>query len=514
MSINNNGSSYGSLVIRADASAKIGTGHVMRSLALGQAWQELGGGVTFLTAPEASGIEERLKSEDMNVEHLSSHPGSCGDAHETIHLAKDSGATWLVVDGYHFDSEYQRIIKDSGLKLLFIDDNGHAYHYYADFVLNQNLHAHERFYPSIEPYTRLLLGTRYVLLRKEFLKWLRWKREIPEVARKVLVTLGGSDPNNVTLKVINALKKIEVPDLDVKIVVATSNPYTETLQNASLSAPCSMRILRNVNDMPDLMAWADLAVSAGGSTCWEMAFMGFPSLILILAENQRPVAGSLDTMGVARNLGWHENLSYDRIAQALSSLLADSETRTEMTRRGQALIDGEGVNKVLMYLRDEGIGLREACEDDCRLLWKWSNDPDVRAASFSSEPIPWEEHAEWFQARVNDPNCIFYIAIDSEGIPIGQVRYEIEDKEAVISVSIDRKIFGKGYGSTIIQFGSRRLFGMTDANTIHAYIKHGNERSGLSFKKAGFKDVGRTVIRGHQAVHLIFQKGDQDARAY
>jgi UDP-2,4-diacetamido-2,4,6-trideoxy-beta-L-altropyranose hydrolase len=494
------------LVIRADASTQIGSGHIMRCLALAQAWQDVGGHAVFTVGMTIAALEERLRSEGMEVIRLLVQPGSADDAIQTADSARQMGANWVVVDGYHFGVDYQQTIRDSGLRLLFVDDNGHAEHYYADVVLNQNIHAHEGLYANREPYTRLLLGIRYVLLRREFLKWWGWKREIPEVARKVLVTLGGGDPDNVTFKVLQALQQVAVDGLEAVVVVGGSNPYHEELQSAIRHSPFAIRLERNVTNMPELMAWADVAVSAGGSTCWELAFMGLPNLVLILADNQRPVAERLDTAGVAVNLGWRENLSSAEIAQVLTQLLATARVRMEMSWHGQQLVDGQGVNKVLRYIRGETISLRQVREDDCRLLWEWANDPDVREASFSSESISWEQHVKWFKSKLSDPRCIFYIAMNSDGVPIGQVRYDREGNKAVVSISIDREFRGKGYGSRLIWLASQKLFVILDIDTIHAYVKQGNEASVGAFVKAGYEDIGATTIRGYQAIHLILQK--------
>jgi len=339
------------LLVRVDASAQIGTGHLMRCLALAQAWQDAGGRAVFLMATEASALESRLRSEGMEVVHLPVQPGSTDDAIRTADLARQVGADWVVVDGYHFGADYQQAIKGSGLRLLFIDDNGHAGHYSADLVLNQNIHADEDLYPNREPYTRLLLGTRYVLLRREFLKWRGWKREIPEVARKVLVTMGGSDPDNVTLKVIQALHQVDMDGLEAIVVVGGSNPNYEELQSAVRDACFPIRLESNVTNMPELMAWADVAVSAGGSTSWELAFMGVPTFVTILASNQNPIAESLDAMGYAVNLGWYEDVSPKKLAQVVMQLLKAPRTRAEMSQCGRQLVDGMGSDRVIQALQ-------------------------------------------------------------------------------------------------------------------------------------------------------------------
>lgn len=342
------------LIIRADASTQIGTGHVMRCLALAQAWQDAGGHAIFVMVMGAPTLEARSQSEGTAVVHLSAQPGSADDAIQTADLARQRGASWVVVDGYHFSADYQRKIKHAGPHLLVIDDNGHASHYYADIVLNQNVHADEGLYVNREPYTRLLLGTRYALLRREFLKWRGWKREIPALARRVLVIMGGGDPHNVTLKVVQALQQVKVDGLKAVVVIGGSNPHYEKLQSALRDSRFPIHLESDVTNMSKPMAWADVAVSSAGSTFWELASMGLPSLVLVLADNQRLVAQRLGRMGVAVSLGWYENLSSAEIAQAVTQLLAAAEVRAELARHGQRLVDGEGAARVVQFTKMVG----------------------------------------------------------------------------------------------------------------------------------------------------------------
>lgn len=338
------------LLIRADASTRIGTGHVMRCLALAQAWEDSGRRAAFAMGMDAPALEDRLRSDGMEVVHLSAEPGSLEDAEMTADIAQKMGAGWAVVDGYHFGSDYQRIIKESGLRLLFIDDNGHADHYYADIVLNQNLHANEELYRKREPYTKLLLGTKYVLLRREFWPWRGWKREIPEVARKVLVTLGGSDPDNVTLKVIQALQQVEVDGLEALVVIGAANPNRQELDKVLESSKHYIRLESNARNMPSLMAWADISISAGGSTSWELAFMRLPSLVIALAENQIRIAEMLNISKIAIPLGWHEDLSITEIAESVIKLMTNKNSRTETFMKCLDLVDGKGNDRIISFL--------------------------------------------------------------------------------------------------------------------------------------------------------------------
>jgi len=335
------------IVFRVDASTQIGTGHVMRCLALAQAWQDTQGQPIFVMTTSVPALEERLKSEGMQVVHLTTEPGSLDDAQQTATLAHQFGATWVVVDGYHFGGEYQQILKQSKLHLLFIDDYGHAEHYYADFVLNQNISADEQWYNNREAYTQLLLDTRYALLRREFWQWQGWQRTVPPVAKKVLVTLGGADPDNITLKVIQSLQIVEVEELEAVVVVGGSNPHYENLKMAVLDSGYPIQLQRNVTNMPELMAWADVAISAGGSTCWELAFMGLPSILLILADNQRAIAEKLATLNLAVNLGWHQDATIEQIGLALQELIGDRPKRETMSKKGRELVDGNGARRVV-----------------------------------------------------------------------------------------------------------------------------------------------------------------------
>lgn len=496
------------LLIRADGNSQIGTGHVMRCLALAQAWQEAQDTAHFVLANPMPALEARLLAEGMPIYHITTPPGSSGDAEQTVTLAQQIKTEWLIVDGYHFDTAYQQAVKAAGLRLLFIDDYGHANHYHADLVLNQNIYANESIYANRKADTRLLLGPRYALLRCEFWPWRNWRREIPAVARKVLVTLGGTDSDNVTRKVIQALSQIQLEAWEAVVVVGGSNPHWDTLQAAVAHSTPAIRLERNVKEMPSLMAWADLAISAGGSTCLELAFMGLPNLILILADNQQLVAKGLDTVGVSINLGDAVNLAPIVLAQALTEMALAPEQRAVMARRGQELVDGFGAARIVREMQNHNkLALRPVQADDCHLIWEWVNDPATRANSFSTAPIPWERHRNWFMTKLADPQSRFYLALDSVAAPIGQIRYQIEGQTAVVSVSLAPNQRGRGYSDQIIQLASQQIFENTAVKLIHAYIKPDNVASIRAFTKAGFVSGGTTEMEGHSALHFVLRKG-------
>ncbi len=440
---------------------------------------------------------------------LPSEPGSADDAWQTATEARQRKAPWVVVDGYHFSDEYQGRLKEAGLHVLAVDDYGHASHYRADLVLNQNIYADESLYLHREAYTRLMLGPRFILLRREFWRWRGWQRRGVAVARKVLVTLGGADPDNVTHKVIRALQKTGSAALEAVVVVGGISPHFQALQSAASDSSVPICVVRDIRDMPSLMAWADMAVTAGGSTCWELAFMGLPGLVLALADNQRAVAQSMEAQGLGINVGWHQDISLVHLAESLDGLGQDVSLRTEMSRRGQALVDGNGGTRVVSYMRNELLQLRGVRAEDCRLVWDWANDPETRASSFSQEPIPWESHVRWFKARLNDPATVYNVALDDRGEPIGQVRYELRSDEATISISIDRKFRGCGYGSVLIRRASVDLFTQSRVRLIHAFVKPDNVPSIRAFLNAGFTQIEDATINDRSALHFVKRRGQQ-----
>ena len=337
------------LLIRADANAQMGTGHLMRCLALAQGWKARVGQAMFITACESEVLRHHLLDEGFQVITLERPYPEPADWEITSQVLAAHLYAWLVLDGYQFDPAYQRKIKEAGHRLMVIDDMAHLDHYCADVVLNQNINA-ERLHYSCELDTRLLLGTRYVLLRSEFLAWREWQREIPKVARKVLVTLGGGDPDNQTLKVIRALQQAGVDGLEAVVVVGASNPHFRGLQSIARNSQFSIRLVQNVTNMPEVMAWADMAVSAGGSTCWELAFMGLPTVVLVLAENQQGIAAGLGKAGVVLDLGWYTEASIVQVANTLVALLEDWGLRRQMSQQGRKIVDGGGVERVVEFL--------------------------------------------------------------------------------------------------------------------------------------------------------------------
>jgi UDP-2,4-diacetamido-2,4,6-trideoxy-beta-L-altropyranose hydrolase len=494
------------LLIRADASVAMGTGHVMRCVALAQAWQDEGGKAVFAMSQSTPAILARLKTEGMEVHHVPANAGTAEDAHRTSHLARKENAGWIVVDGYQFGSAYQSAIKTGGFKMLFIDDYGHAAPYSADLVLNQNLQADRELYSQRDSSAKLLLGPRYAMLRREFRVWRDWHREIPAAGRKILLTMGGSDPDNLTSKVIAAIAELSMNlsalKLETMVLVGGSNPHLGTVKASAQHE--SMRVITDSICVAELMAQADVAVTGAGTTFWEMCFLGLPAILLVLAENQQAVADSADKMEIAWSLGRATEVSPSVIAERLAELLSSKDIRAKQSDIGRKLVDGRGAERVVAFL--SGLGLRPTRDSDCEVFWAWANNPDTRAASFCPKAIPWEEHAQWFQAKRADPNAILYTATNRDGLPVGEVRYQIEGKRAVVSINLGAEFRGQGWGKKVLTLATEEFFQDSEVEFIDAYVKPGNEASLRLFTSAGFLRRRSKVIEGQEGIHFVLER--------
>ncbi|MDB5098493.1 MAG: pseudaminic acid biosynthesis-associated protein PseG [Cyanobacteria bacterium RYN_339] len=491
------------LLIRVDASATIGLGHETRCRALAAAWAAAGGRVEVVTVGA-----DLLARWDGAGTLMPAPAGSSADAAFTAAAARAAGAAWVVVDGYHFDATYRVALKADGPPLLVIDDEGRGGPYVADLILNQNPGAEVGWYADRPAGCGLLLGLDYALLRPEFVRTAT-KRPAPAHASKLLVSMGGADPHDLTGRVLAALPAD--PELEVRVAVGAVNPRFEAL--AALAARCAPRVTLEhpARDMVGLMAWADLAVVAAGSTCWELAAVGVPFAYAVAADNQRGIADFLVHQDAAVSLGWHVDATSAAIAPVLAALLADAPRRAELAGRLAHLVDGRGAARVAEAMRDP-LALRPATTADARLLWGWANEPAVRANSFSSEPIPWEDHLAWLERRLADPASLLFVAQGANARPLGMVRFALgPEGRAEIGVSLEPGARGRGLGRRLILAGTAHLFATTGARQVDAYVKLANVGSREAFLRAGFEMCGTIAYAGHEAYHLVRRREESGA---
>ncbi len=341
----------GTLCIRADANSRIGIGHVMRCLALAQAWQDRGGGVCFISAMQTPSLIERLRQENMVLTNTNAAPGSDEDLQQTVAAARAQDAAWLVLDGYHFTREFMLGAQQAGLHLLLLDDVADRDLSGVEAVLNQNAYAIEALYQHCVPCPRLLLGASHTLIRREFLRNSSPK-QIHAEAYRVLITLGGADVPNATLTVMRALRHITFRRLEVRLVIGAANRHIDTLQTelAALQEQHEAAFLINPPNLPELMSWSDVTITAAGSSCWELCCLGVPQLILVTADNQRMMPAYFIEHDIAEVFGELDDTRTEELAQRLTALLQDMPRRMQLSRTALSVIDGGGAQRVMDFI--------------------------------------------------------------------------------------------------------------------------------------------------------------------
>ena len=332
-----------SLLLRVDGHAAIGGGHVMRCLALAQAWQDAGGRAAFSSAGLAPSLHERIRGEGFDCKVISAESGGAEDATATAARAREVSARTVVIDGYHFGPGFRAPLHADGLLTMAIDDNGDANHCADHLILNQNIHAAPALYPDAGGRTKLLLGTRYALLRREFRRSIRRNVRRDGAVRTILVTLGAVDRDNVTVDVIEALRRLDLGGAAVKIIAGGANPHGTAISQACTKVPGARIVGDPGAGIAELIAGADLAITAGGTTMWELSAMGVPFIAVVVAENQRLSTLAMTALGFPCITA--ENV-IDKLPEKLRTLIGDAARRQRLAAAGQRLVDGEGAPRV------------------------------------------------------------------------------------------------------------------------------------------------------------------------
>ncbi len=327
------------LFVRVDATPHTGLGHFMRCLALAEHWRDTGREATFIGRYTPT-LAARLANEGIaNARLETSHPDR-RDLLATLDLVPNGAL--VVLDGYGFDYEYQQSLA-YGRTLLVIDDTGHLPAYAGSMLLNPNIDA-ERVVYAQAPEHRLL-GARYALLRREF----RTLRETLTVRSgsvgKLLVSLGGADAANCTLKVLAAIVHADIELEAVRVIVGPLNPHRAAL-DAFTDTYGWIGLVEDPADMSEQLSWADAAIASAGSIFFELAVLGLPSVLLAVADNQLPVGKAAARLGAAIFAGDARELDWRSIAAVLGGTLGDERQMRSLAANAVKLIDGNGVARV------------------------------------------------------------------------------------------------------------------------------------------------------------------------
>lgn len=343
------------MVLRADAGPTIGTGHLMRTLALAEGYRQRGAAVSLLTATTEPGLLARFVELGAAIHAVATPCPDAADGARLVELARETRPSWIVIDGYHFDIDYLRVARSTGSRVLLMDDMAHLTDYPVDIVVNQNAHAALMTYPA-SLHATLLGGTEYVLLRAEFRGTAASPRMAVDVAH-VLITMGGADPYRATEVLVASLADVvrRRPSLSATVVVGAANLRGSEILEAATRVGPRIEVVVGARDMRELMARADIAISAAGTTVWELAYMGVPTLLIESGEAERLLLAGLASVDLFEGIGRADELDVRTVIRKLETRMDDLDWRRSMSDLGMHLVDGRGVDRVL----DATIGAAE-----------------------------------------------------------------------------------------------------------------------------------------------------------
>jgi len=465
-------------VIITDADLCIGTGHLMRCLALAQEIKQRGYTVSFVTCCNSEKLCRRIKNEGFHIHFLS----KLGNLKETMEFLKAEKPDWVILDGYHFSTDYQKRVKDLGYKLLVIDDYAHLGYYYSDIILNQNYGAEKLPY-STETYTKLLLGTKYVLLRKEFLTCIHRRREFPEVGKNIVITMGGGDTENNTLTIIEALNRIKQP-LHIKIVLGANNPHYDSIKNEAGKGTHTAEILTSVDNMASIMSWADIVISAGGITVWELAFMGLPSVLCIVAENQERTVKTLAEDGFFLSPVWLRRTSLHEIKEMIEKLILDKNLRKILSEKALMLVDGKGAERVFNALMKMPIRILFLGGHMSRQLADWL-ESQGETVLYTEEKIDQEAAEKFNPDLVISYNYRYIVKGDLLSIP----------KRGAINLHISYLPWNRGAHPNVWSFIDNTPKGVT----IH-YMDEGIDTGDILFQREVSIDETKETLKSSYGI--------------
>jgi len=456
-------------MIRTDASRQIGSGHVMRCLTLADELRDKGAEVVFIMRGYDSNIDEYVRGKKFIV-HLLPHPSEYNlqqnldgyeqwlgvkqekDAEETIQFIADKHIDWLIIDHYAIEKIWEKKLRPYVNKIMVIDDLANRKHD-CDLLLDQNyIRDKSRYDQLISPSTIKLLGPNYVLLRKDFTKYRNIKKQLKKELDRVFVFFGGSDSYNLTTTALKSLEEKHLQHLFVDAVIGSANSCQQEIKEYIASNPRA-KLHIQVDNIAEIMSSADIALGAGGSTTWERMAIGLPSIVVTTAENQVPFTKELYQDGYLNWLGNVDQVSQQKIGDAVLAATYNPQKLYEQSQLGQKLVPANGAEIISELLingpNKETLSVRLAKISDCELYFDWATNDLVCDKYFNQEKIELEDYQEWFHNKVKDNNTILLV-IESEFGVIGQVRFDRSGSHYRVNYSLGRQFSELGLAKHVL----------------------------------------------------------------
>ena len=496
------------VLVRADASALLGTGHVMRCLALAAELKSRGHQVVFVMRLLVGHITDQIQTAgfevltiaDLSTSREDSQAGwiemartpdvQRQDAEDTLACLSHQAWDWLIVDHYALGLLWHQLLGGIAQKVMVIDDQADR-RLQCDVLLNQNPGAQTSHYAGLIPSDCLLLmGPHYALLRPEFSEKadVSPKREQLLTARRILVSLGGADVQGISLKVLSAMADCGLRGPGVTVVTGVQNLHEQALGQRcrTLGYVC----LKSTVKMADLMQQSHWAIGAGGVSMLERCTMGVPSITLVIAPNQKPGVEAAQAQSAVRMIDPQAPDFEGHLRRAIENLLTSPEHLAAMSKAALAICDGKGTPRVAKTLLEGALIFRAASIEDSPELHAWRNAAETRRYSGGGHIINLAHHQQWMQSVLENPRQRLWIASAAAG-PIGVLRFDSStcgaDTIAEISVYRVPCQTGRGWGKALIARGIQEAQRIWPALVrIDARISDDNLASLQAFAACGF----------------------------
>lgn len=526
------------VALRVEASLKIGSGHLMRCMALADALSQRGAVCHFLArswGPQEALVRlkghyvevlpalKRLVPQSTPTEvvpYATWLEGSWEeDAEQTRAVLERVGAEWLVVDHYALAASWERAVRPATRHLLVIDDLADRPHD-CDLLLDFNAHADmaRRYMSRAEPAVHRLLGPSFALLRDEFVQVRH--TQLPFAQRSSLfIGFGGADADNLTLRCVRAASALCAAGTPCDVVVGASYPHLDVLREV-LASPdhASTRLHVATDQVARLMGCARMAVCGGGVSTWERMCLGLPSLVMAAAENQVEALCHLHAQGWIRLLGRATEVSDATLAEQIGTFWSQSAQLEAMARHGAAVVDGLGAARVVAEMlgrgassvADDGSGLDTApfpvflaplLDVHLPRLTVWKNDAAL-AQELAAHPESFSDSqvSDWRQRNAEDPNQLFLgIFAHGDGAVIGVARLMFIDwisGVAELGVFIgDGTARGRGLGRAAVCLLLQRAFDQLGLHRVFLKVLADNARAIRCYRTCGFVEEG--LLRSH-----------------
>jgi UDP-2,4-diacetamido-2,4,6-trideoxy-beta-L-altropyranose hydrolase len=410
------------------------------------------------------------------------------DARQTMDALGTERPDWIIVDHYGIDAKWEKALRTYVERIMVIDDLADRKHD-CELLLDQNYFQEpEKRYQGLLPdKCQALLGPKYALLRPEFRQARKFCSMRGNGVTRILLYLGGNDTDNLIGMALEALCAPELEHLFVEAVIGPNNQHQEQLEKQAKKCP-GTRLHIQPENFTELMLRADFCIGAGGTTTWERLCLGLPSLVITVAENQVGFTKELDTAGYVCWLGNNEQVSVSDIRKSLISEIHKQQNQKKNPDL-PSLVDGYGALRVaekLVSSDTKDLSLRRAVKEDMELFFSWANDPEVRENSFQQGKITWDEHEAWFRSKLDSTMTEMWIMQTPYGLPVGQVRFDVDGEAANISYSLDPVARGRAWGVKIVELGINKIKDSGKGKMIQGKVKKSNSASKKIFIKLGF----------------------------